>query len=76
VRAANTGISGFIDPAGRILSKTDLFTEDAETMKVPLLTDRTFYTRFGDIFARFGLALALVLVGGKAAASFRRRRRR
>jgi apolipoprotein N-acyltransferase len=76
VRAANTGISGFIDPVGRILSKTDLFTEDAETMKVPLLTGRTFYTRFGDSFARFGLALALVLVGVKTSASLRRRRGR
>ena len=73
VRSANTGISGFIDPAGRILSTTDLYREDAVAMKVPLLSGRTFYTRFGDSFARFSLALTAALVGWKAARKFRRR---
>ena len=52
VRAANTGISGFVDPAGRIISSTDLFKEAAVLEKLPLLKTRTFYTRYGDLFAK------------------------
>jgi apolipoprotein N-acyltransferase len=50
-RAANTGISGFIDPVGRILTSTPLLQEAAVTQTVPLIHKKTFYTRFGDIFA-------------------------
>ncbi|MFA5905345.1 MAG: apolipoprotein N-acyltransferase [Desulfobacula sp.] len=50
-RAANTGISGFIDPTGRILETTALFTDRAITRQIPVLTLMSFYTRYGDIFA-------------------------
>ena len=76
VRAANTGISGFIDPAGRILAFTDLFTEDALVMNVPLLTEQTWYTRLGDSFARLCLAVVAILGGWKAAQQIRAHRRR
>jgi len=55
-RAANTGISGFIDPAGRILTSTPLLQEAALTRTLPLIRKKTFYTRFGDIFALACLA--------------------
>jgi apolipoprotein N-acyltransferase len=51
VRSANTGISGFIDPAGRIIAATPLFKEAAVTRTVPLIQQKTIYTRFGDWFA-------------------------
>ncbi|MEJ2038743.1 MAG: apolipoprotein N-acyltransferase, partial [Desulfosarcinaceae bacterium] len=47
-RAANTGISGFIGPAGRIISSTALFKEAAVMAPVPLLSLKTQYTRWGD----------------------------
>ena len=50
-RAANTGISGFIDPAGRILASTALLEEAVVTRTVPLIHKKTFYTRFGDLLA-------------------------
>jgi len=50
-RAANTGISGFIDPQGRILLATTIFSEQAVTGDIPLGRTRTFYTRHGDVFA-------------------------
>jgi len=50
-RAANTGISGFIDPAGRVLAPTPLMEEAAVVRELSLLDTETFYTRFGDIFA-------------------------
>jgi len=58
-RAANTGISGFIDPAGRILASTPLLQEAAITRTLPLIRKKTFYTRFGDLFALTCLAGAI-----------------
>ncbi len=59
VRAANTGISGFIDPAGRVLAKTDIFKKAAVTCQVPLMHDKSFYSRYGNILiiACFGVVL-------------------
>ena len=51
VRAANTGISGFIDPAGRVLSPTPLMDEAAVVRDLPLMEAESFYARFGDVFA-------------------------
>ena len=62
VRSANTGISGFVDPAGRILASTNLFREEIMTVKIPVLAEETLYTRFGDMFAQICLAATLLLV--------------
>jgi len=50
-RAANTGISGFIDAKGRILERSGIFTEAHLTRTVIPGSTRTFYTRYGDVFA-------------------------
>lgn len=50
-RAANTGVSGLIDPTGRILTATPIFTEHAVIGSIPLSSPSTVYTRFGDVFA-------------------------
>jgi len=50
-RLANTGISGFIDPQGRILHATPIFTEEAVIGRIPVGRVRTFYTQQGDLFA-------------------------
>lgn len=50
-RSANTGISGFIDPFGRIVDQTPLFTEQTIKATVPLTHSRTFYSYYGDVFA-------------------------
>lgn len=62
VRSANTGISGFIDPCGRILSKTPLSTEAVLTQTVPLMETETVYTLFGDLFALVCLVSASLFV--------------
>jgi apolipoprotein N-acyltransferase len=61
-RSANTGISGFIDPAGRILASTELLQETVATQTVPLLKEKSIYTQIGDLFARACLALALLIM--------------
>jgi apolipoprotein N-acyltransferase len=61
-RAANTGISAFIDPSGRILEQTPLYEEAARIRSLPLMTNATFYTRYGDVFAIFSVMVSLVTV--------------
>ncbi len=55
-RAANTGVSGFIDPYGRILQASPIFTEQAMTGRIPAKNAPTFYSRHGDVFA-YGCAI-------------------
>ncbi|MDY0310840.1 MAG: apolipoprotein N-acyltransferase [Desulfobacterales bacterium] len=72
VRAANTGISGFIAPDGKILARTGLFTDAALSHPVPLLNRQTLYTRFGDAWAWGCLLVSAVMIGGDGI--FRKRR--
>lgn len=60
VRAANTGISGFIDRSGRITSRTQLFTNRELTSTVLKNSRLTFYARFGDIFCWICFLAAII----------------
>ncbi|UCD78841.1 MAG: apolipoprotein N-acyltransferase [Desulfobacterales bacterium] len=62
VRSANTGISGFIDPAGRVLASTDLLQDAVATQMIPLVEEISVYTRIGDLFAVGCLALAALFI--------------
>jgi len=48
VRAANTGISGVVDPYGRVLVRSPLFETGVYTGEVRWLSGATVYTRIGD----------------------------
>jgi apolipoprotein N-acyltransferase len=61
-RAANTGISGFIDPAGRLLDRSPLMEEATLVAELPLLDTETVYTRYGDIFAGACLIGSIAMV--------------
>ena len=61
-RSANTGISGFIDPAGRILASTPLLEEAVVSRSLPLLNLKSIYTRFGDVFAWACLIVTLFAI--------------
>jgi apolipoprotein N-acyltransferase len=58
-RAANTGISGFVDPYGRVLNKTALFESAVVVQDLRFLTDRTIYSRIGDLVAWLSLAVTI-----------------
>lgn len=49
-RAANTGISGIVDPRGRVVRKTEIFTRGAFTGLVGKTEGPTPYQRMGDWF--------------------------
>jgi apolipoprotein N-acyltransferase len=56
-RAANTGVSGFVDPYGRVLAKSDLFEQALLVEDLRFIQTRTIYTRLGDLVAWLSLAL-------------------
>lgn len=51
VRSANTGISAFVNPAGGIDERSNLFEPWAATQHAVLMTDATVWVRFGHLFA-------------------------
>ena len=58
-RAANTGISGFVDPYGRVVEKTPLFTQELLVADLRFVSARTIYTRLGDVAAWASLAITV-----------------
>jgi len=60
-RAANTGVSGVVDPYGRIVRQSGIFEQDALVEQVRFLNVRTMYSRIGDVIAY--VAIALVALG-------------
>jgi len=50
IRSANTGISSVIDPAGRIITTTELFTKSRLRDSIKFINYKTFYATHGDIF--------------------------
>ena len=62
VRSANTGFSGFIDPAGRIINQTEIFEDAVVSHSVPMLTNQSFYTQYGDMFAWVCVAFSGILI--------------
>jgi apolipoprotein N-acyltransferase len=67
-RAANTGISGVVDPYGRVVARSAIFEQAGLVEEVRLLTGRTIYSRIGDAIAYVAIALTIV-----ALVTFRRR---
>ena len=67
-RAANTGISGFVDPYGHVLDRSDLFEQKLLIRDLRFVTARTIYSRIGDLVAWLSLALVMAAL----AASWKR----
>ena len=61
-RSANTGISGFVDPYGRVLQKTDLFHPAVLVEDLRFIKDRTVYSRIGDLMAWLSLGITVAAV--------------
>jgi apolipoprotein N-acyltransferase len=62
VRAANTGISGFVDPVGRVLSRSELFETAVLTKNIPIYHETSLYTRLGDLFAVVCTLLSVIFI--------------
>ncbi|MEE4167010.1 MAG: apolipoprotein N-acyltransferase, partial [Desulfocapsaceae bacterium] len=74
VRSANTGISGIIDPLGRVQSRSELFVTWAETVSVPLMAGKTHYVSRGFLFAPVCAAVGFLLCIGAHVMDQRRKK--
>jgi apolipoprotein N-acyltransferase len=61
VRSANTGISEYVDPLGRVHGATGLFVAAAPTFDVATTHVRTVYVRWGDWIGMLAAVLTLAL---------------
>lgn len=69
LRAATTGISGVVDPYGRVLEKTEMNTRASLSAGISPVEAKTLYTRWGDVLPFISLTLAAVFL---ILASFKR----
>jgi apolipoprotein N-acyltransferase len=77
VQISTVGVSGVITPRGQVLDRTELFTADRMVADLPLRTELTPATRFGDavVWSVRVLAVLVVLAGMAGAARVRRHER-
>ena len=64
IRAANSGISGFIDSSGRIIDKTKLFERKYIVKDIQINNEISFYSKYGDIFAYICIVFSLIFLIG------------
>jgi len=62
VRAANTGVSGIVDPYGHVLARSEIYQPAVISGEVRLLTARTPYSLVGDVFAYASAVLTIALL--------------
>lgn len=62
VRAANTGISGIVDPYGRVRAQTPIYEQTVVVGDARFLSTRTIYSRIGDVFAYASAVLTLAVL--------------
>lgn len=61
-RSANTGISGFVDPRGRVVQSLGWDLRGTLSAALPLNDRVTFYVRYGDFVARAALYVLILSV--------------
>ena len=62
LRAATTGISGIIDPYGRVLSRSEMMTQTFLTGTISSMEILTPYARWGDFFPLACLTLSVLFL--------------
>jgi apolipoprotein N-acyltransferase len=73
-RAANTGISGFINQRGDIIAQSEYWQQDVMSADIKENSVQTFYAKHGDYLGRFSLYLSALCIIG-AIVSFVRKRK-
>jgi apolipoprotein N-acyltransferase len=62
VRAANTGISGIVDPYGRVLDRSVIYEPAVLVGDARFLKTTTLYTRIGDVVAYASVVASVAMV--------------
>jgi apolipoprotein N-acyltransferase len=73
LRCANTGVSGIIDPCGRIRAMAGLFTRATLSGTVYARSDLTLYARYGDFVAWLSILVFLIAAGYTITTRYRNR---
>jgi apolipoprotein N-acyltransferase len=60
-RCSNAGISSFINPYGQIMKTTTLLKPETLTDDLPILNEKSFYAKHGNVFANFMLLMSAML---------------
>ncbi len=71
VRSANTGISGLIDPVGRIIHKVPIGKQEIFLANVDIIPYRSWYSIHGDKFAMITAMIMIIFIGGSVWKRFR-----
>ena len=61
IRCANTGISMIIDPYGNIIEESKLNTKDVIEESIKISDEKTFYTKYGDLFSVVNVIILLLM---------------
>ena len=61
-RCANTGVSMFIDPFGRVIGATKIYIRTTVIDQIPSKLEETFYTKHGDWFAQGCFLVSFFLI--------------
>ena len=72
VRGTNDGVSGAVDPAGRLVRTLPEFEESSARVPYSYVTETTFYTRHGDWFVLLCAVGSVAALAGAALPSRRR----
>ncbi|MDB4989098.1 MAG: uncharacterized protein JWN04_4276, partial [Myxococcaceae bacterium] len=70
VRSTNSGVSGVVDPVGRMLATSGVFTRENLSAEVPMLEGNTAYLLLGD----FPGYVSLIVLAGYAVRARRKKR--
>ncbi len=63
VRAANTGLTYFVDGYGRIRGELEPYEVGALSGKITRLSGLSIFTRYGDVAGRFSFLLTISIIG-------------
>jgi apolipoprotein N-acyltransferase len=62
VRCANTGISCFIDPKGKVIDAQPWNKATAIKMNIPAINEISFFVAHGDLISKAAIAISIIIV--------------
>ena len=65
VRATNSGVSAIVDPVGRVVTHSGVFTRESLHGEVPMMQGQSVYAMLGDWFAWLATASLLWMLWGR-----------